>query len=188
MLCQTATDDSTVSPRNCTYTTISRPTVYTCACFCELEWPASRTQARQRKRPFSYLKRRHRNNYHRNLSMSSPFLFATSTIFYRVTSALLSVHFSLSLSLSLSTPSSFLRLFNHLSFHVPFLLVLLLFVTFSLSLSLSLSFISFCPSPSQSRRATQVAPVPKVVAAGVGGVKRLGRGDWCKINFVSSSA
>lgn len=140
MLCQAATDDSAVSPRNCTYTTISRPTVYTtvytCACFYELEWPPSRTQARQRKRPFSYLKRRHRNNYHRNLSMSSPFLFATSTIFYRVTSALLSVHFSLValVQCTLSQPPllSYVSLTICLS---TFLLVLLLFVTFSLSFS-----------------------------------------------------
>lgn len=44
---------------------------YTCACFYELEWLPSRTQTRQRKRPFSYLKRRRRNNYHCCLSVSS---------------------------------------------------------------------------------------------------------------------
>lgn len=42
---------------------------YTCACFYELEWLPSRTQTRQRKRPFSYLKRRRRNNYHCCLSV-----------------------------------------------------------------------------------------------------------------------
>lgn len=42
---------------------------YTCACFYELEWLPSCTQTRQRKRPFSYLKRRRRNNYHCCLSV-----------------------------------------------------------------------------------------------------------------------
>lgn len=104
---------------------------YTCTCFYELEWLPSRTQTRQRKRPFSYLKRRRRNNYHCCLSVvlyltafphplysSSPLspplsLFCTSCFSIPLTICLSTFHLisfcyfilvSLSLSFSLSPP------------------------------------------------------------------------------------
>lgn len=156
--------------------------MYTCACFYEPEWLPSHTQTRQRKRPFSYLKRRRRNNYHCCLSVSS--LFAISTIFHRATSSLRSVHFSLT-ALAQCALLSYVTLTICLS---TFRFVSLSSAPFCYFLYSPLaSHVSSCLSPPQLRRATQVAPLPKVVP-GVGGVKRLRLGDWCKINFVSGSA
>lgn len=97
-------------------------------CFYELEWLPSRTQTRQRKRPFSYLKRRRRNNYHCCLSV-----------------VLCLTAFPHPLYSSLSPPFLSLSLFFTSCFSIPSTICLPTFhlISFCYFISLSLSILPF---------------------------------------------